>query len=98
MASPKLDNNLHWKCILKDCDMYIFKICIVLLYTIAVFRFGHTHAYSLNCNKIKYNQPANTETGCLYLPRMRNTLLSSNVKDLLPGQLLEAGALYQQAL
>ena len=29
----------------------------MLLYTIAVFRFGHTHAYSLNCNKIKYNKP-----------------------------------------
>lgn len=30
-------------------------------------------------------QPTDTETGCLYLTRMRNHFLSPNVKDLLPG-------------
>lgn len=30
-------------------------------------------------------QPTDTETGCLYLKRMRSHFLSPNVKDLLPG-------------
>lgn len=44
---------------------------------------SHSTYTQIKQNKIM--QPTDTETGCLYLKRMRNPFLSPNVKDLLPG-------------